>query len=89
VARRNVICTPMFKYRRSAPKTEFLGWGYTAIRKETTEATSPRLLSYRSCMAGGMAGSSGSLKDIQTKFRETAHSCKAKVAGVATKRKRK
>lgn len=88
MARRNVICTPMFKYRRSAPKGEFLGWGYTAIRKETTEATSPKLLSYRSCMAGAMSGASGSLKDIQTKFRETAHSCKSKVAGVITKRKK-
>lgn len=88
MARRQVICTPMFKYRRSAPATEFLGWGFTAIRKETTEATSPKLLAYRSCVAGSMAGASGSLKDIQTKFRESAHSCKAKVAGVPTKRKK-
>jgi len=79
VARHNVICTPMFKYRRSAPRGEFLGWGYTAIRKETTEAHSPRLLKYRSCMAGGMSGAHGSLKDIQTRFRDTAHACKAKL----------
>ncbi len=87
MARRNVICTPMFKYRRTAPKTEFLGWGFTAIRKETTEATSPKLLAYRSCVAGGMSRASGSLKVIQEKFRETAHACKAKVAGVKTVKK--
>lgn len=84
MARRNVICTPMFKYRRAAPKTPFLGWGYTAIRKESTEATSPKLLGYRSCVAGLMSGASGNLKDIQEKFRETAHSCKSKVAGLKT-----
>lgn len=88
MARRQVICTPMFKYRRAAPATEFLGWGFTAIRKESTEATSPKLLAYRSCVAGVMGGASGSLKDIQTKFREAAHSCKSRVAGVATKRKK-
>lgn len=84
MARRMVICTPMFKYRRSAPKTPFLGWGFTAIRKESTEASSPKLLAYRSCVAGAMSGASGTLKDIQEKFRETAHSCKSKVAGVKT-----
>ncbi len=84
MARRQVICTPMFKYRRSAPKTPFLGWGFTAIRKESTEATSPKLLGYRSCIAGLMGGASGNLKDIQEKFRESAHSCKAKVAGMKT-----
>lgn len=84
MARRNVICTPMFKYRRSAPSTPFLGWGYTAIRKESTEATSPKLLAYRSCMAGGMSGKSGTLEVIQTAFRELAHSCKSKVAGTKT-----
>ncbi len=88
MARTQVVCTPMFKYRRSAPKTEFLGWGFTAIRKESTEATSPRLLAYRSCMAGGMSGVSGSLKEVQTKFREMAHSCKSKVAGVVSRRKK-
>lgn len=84
MARRNVICTPMFKYYRKAPKTPFLGWGFKAVRKETTEASSPKLLAYRSCVAGEMSGKSGTLKDIQEAFRATAHSCKAKVAGVAT-----
>lgn len=84
MARRNVITTPMFKYRRAAPKTPFLGWGFTAIRKETTEATSPKLLAYRGCVAGAMSGARGTLEAIQTKFRESAHACKAKVAGVAT-----
>lgn len=84
MARRNVICTPMFKYKRSAPKTPFIGWGYTAIRKESTEATSPKLLAYRSCVAGAMSGASGTLADIQTRFRESAHSCKSKVSGIKT-----
>ena len=56
--------------------------------KETTEATSPKLLAYRSCVAGMMSTASGSLKEVQTKFREAAHSCKAKVAGMATKLKK-
>lgn len=88
MARRQVITTPMFKYRRSAPKTPFLGWGFTAIRKESTEATSPKLLGYRSCVAGAMSGASGTLEAIQTKFREAAHACKAKVASMPTRRKR-
>ena len=78
----------MFKYRRSAPKGPFLGWGFTAIRKESTEATSPKLLGYRSCVAGIMAGSTGTLESIQTKFRETAHKCKEKVVGLKTIKKR-
>jgi len=84
MARRKVICTPMFKYRREAPRTPFLGWGFTAIRKESTEASSPKLLAYRSCVAGEMGGKSGTLKDIQEAFRGAAHTCKAKVAGVKT-----
>lgn len=88
MARRQVITTPMFKYRRSAPKTPFLGWGFTAIRKESTEATSPKLLAYRSCVAGVMSGAGGTLEAVQTKFREAAHACKSKVAAMATVRKR-
>lgn len=88
MARRQVITTPMFKYRRSAPRTPFLGWGFTAIRKESTEATSPHLLAYRSCVAGAMSGASGTLEAIQTKFREAAHACKTKVASVRTVLKR-
>lgn len=75
MARKNVITTPMFKYKRKSPDTEFLGWGHTAVRKATTEATSPRLLNYRSCIAGKMSGQSGSLKDIQEAFRSAAHAC--------------
>lgn len=76
MARTKVVTTPMFKYKRSAPKGEFIGWGFTAIRKATTEATSPRLLKFRSCVAGAMKGKSGSLKDIQEAFRGAAHACK-------------
>ena len=76
MARRNVITVPMFKYKRKTPATEFLGWGNVAVRKATTEATSPRLLKYRSCIAAKMAGKHGSLKDIQEAFRAAAHACK-------------
>lgn len=89
MARHNVIVTPMFKYKRSAPKTPFLGWGYIAIRKESTEATSPRLLKYRSCMAGALAGKKYSnLKDIQSSFRTQAPTCAKEAAGAKTILKR-
>jgi len=78
MARTKVITTPMFKYKRSAPKSPFLGWGYVAVRKESTEATSPRLLKYRSCVAGEMSGKSGNLKEIQEAFRAAAHKCSGK-----------
>ena len=77
MARRKVITVPMFKYRREAPKTPFLGWGYVAVRKATTEATSPRLLKYRACIAGKMKGRSfANLKEVQEAFRAAAHECK-------------
>jgi len=77
MARRKVVVTPMFKYTREAPKTPFLGWGYTAIRKESTEATSPRLLKYRSCVAGELKGKTfANLKEVQEAFRAAAHKCK-------------
>lgn len=88
MARKNVIVVPMFKYRRSAPKTPFLGWGYTAIRKARTVATSPRLLSYRSCMAGALAGKKyANLKDIQSAFRTQAPTCAKEAAGKPTRLK--
>jgi hypothetical protein len=78
----------MMKYRRSAPKTPFLGWGYTAIRKIRTVATSPRLLSYRSCMAGALSGKKyANLKDIQTAFKTTAPTCAKEASAKPTKLK--
>ena len=85
MARRSVITATMFRYRRSAPRTPFLGWGYTAVRKASTVATSPRLLSYRSCMAGALAGKKyANLKDIQTAFKTTAPTCKVEAASKKT-----
>lgn len=85
MARRKVIVTPMFKYKRSAPKTPFLGWGYVATRKATTEATSPRLLKYRSCMAGALAGKKyANLAEIQKTFRETAPKCASEARAAPT-----
>jgi hypothetical protein len=75
----------MFKYKRSAPKTPFLNWGYTAVRKARTVATSPRLLAYRGCMAGALKGKTyANLKEIQTAFKTTAPTCKAEAAGKKT-----
>ena len=80
MARKNVITTPMFSYKRKAPKGEFLGWGYTATRKESTVAKSPRLLKFRSCVAGKLKGKKfGSLKEVQEAFRKSAHECKAEI----------
>jgi hypothetical protein len=78
----------MFKYRRSAPKSPFLGWGYVATRKARTVATSPRLLKYRSCMAGALAGKKyANLKDIQTAFKTQAPTCAKEASGSPTKLK--
>lgn len=80
MARRKVITTPMFKYERSPPKSEYLGWGKYAIRKATTEATSPRLLKYRACIAAALGGKKyANLKEVQEAFRRAAHECKQKI----------
>jgi len=80
MTRRKVIPTPMFKYEREPPKTPYLGWGKTAIRKVTTVATSPRLLKFRSCIAAEMSGKDfANLKEVQEHFRRTAKECAAKV----------
>ena len=85
MARRKVITVPMFKYRREAPKSPFLGWGYTAIRKATTEATSPRLLAYRSCIASKLAGRKfANLKEVQEEFRRIAPECAREAASKPT-----
>ena len=85
MARKNVITATMFKYRRRAPKTPFLGWGYIAIRKARTVATSPRLLAYRSCMAGSLAAKKyANLKEIQTAFKTAAPTCAKEAAGKPT-----
>jgi len=79
MARRHVVVTPMMKVRRRSPKSPYLGWGHTQTRKVTTEATSPRLLKYRSCIAAKMSGRHfGSLKEVQEAFRAAAHECSRK-----------
>jgi len=81
MARKAVITATMFKYRRRAPKTPFLGWGYTAVRKARTVATSPRLLSYRACIAGELSGKKfANLKEIQTAFKTAAPRCASEAA---------
>lgn len=81
MARKNVLVMPMYKYYRRAPKSEFLGWGYIATRKATTTATSPRLLAYRSCIAGELVNKKfGSLKSVQEAFKAAANKCKAEAS---------
>jgi hypothetical protein len=80
MARRKVVTTPMMKIVRESPKGSYLGWGKTQVRKLTTEATAPKLLKYRSCVAGELAGKEyKDLKSVQEAFREAAHRCKEKV----------
>lgn len=69
MARHKVEVTPMYRYRRDAPKTPFLGWGTWAIRKVTNIVTDPRLIKINACMAREMSGKHGTLKDIQEHFR--------------------
>jgi len=77
MARKKVVTVDMMKVRRAAPKSPFLGWGYEQTRKTSTDATSPRLLSYRSCVAGSLAGKEfASLKEVQEAFQEAAGKCK-------------
>ena len=85
MARKAVITATMFKYRRRAPRTPFLGWGYIAIRQARTVATSPRLLAYRSCMAGALAGKKyTNLKGIQEAFKTQAPTCAREAAAKPT-----
>ena len=79
MARRKVVATEMMVVKREAPKTPFLGWGYEATRKLTTRAKSPKLLKYRSCIAGEMSGKSGTLRSIQEAFKAAAAKCKGMV----------
>jgi hypothetical protein len=72
---------PYFKYWRSEPSGEYLGWGKVAVRKASTEATSPKLLAYRSCMAREMHGKTfKNLKEVQESFKSTAGRCKVEAA---------
>lgn len=83
MARRKVVTTPMMEIERKSPKSPYLGWGKTQVRKLTTEATSPKLLKYRSCVAGELAGQKfPDLKSVQEAFRRAAHECKAKLGEV-------
>jgi hypothetical protein len=84
MARRKVVTTPMMKIVRSAPKGDYLGWGKTQVRKVTTEATSPKLLEYRKCVAKKVHGEEkkkkyASLREVQEAFRKAAHECKEEV----------
>lgn len=80
MARRKVVSTEMMTVERATPKKPFLGWGKYATRKLRTRASSPRLLKYRGCVAGELAGKTfADLKGVQEAFASAAHSCKAKL----------
>lgn len=80
MARRHVVSTEMMKVERKTPKGAYLGWGKYAIRKLTTNASSPKLLKYRGCVGGELSGKTFSdLKGVQEAFRDAAHACKARV----------
>jgi len=79
MARRHVVTVPMMEVKRSAPKSPFIGWGYKQVRKTTTEATSERLLRFRSCIAGEMSGRDyANLREVQEAFRKAAKKCSGK-----------
>lgn len=89
MARKNVLVMPMYKYYRKAPKSEFLGWGFVATRKVTSVAASPKLLAYRSCVAGKLSGKKfANLKAIQEEFKKVADECSKAVATKRTERKK-
>jgi len=82
------ITTPYFKYKRATPANLGGGvWNPIAVRKVTTEATSPRLLSYRACVASGMKAAKeglagkkfATIKAVQDAFKSVAAACKAKI----------
>jgi len=53
-------------------------WGTHAIRKVTTKATSPKLLNYRSCVAGELRGKDfDNLADVQEAFYKATQECKS------------
>jgi len=80
MARRKVITTPMMKLKRKFPKSPFVGWGPTQVRKIHTEATSSTLLRYRSCIAGKMSGKSfPNLEAVQKAFAAAAHECREEI----------
>ena len=86
MARRHVTATEMMRVERKTPtgKGGFLGWGKYATRKLHNNQTAPKLVAFKTCMQSNMSGKSGSLKDIQEAFRESAHACKAKVANIVS-----
>jgi hypothetical protein len=70
MARHKVEVTPMYRYERSAPRSEFLGWGKWAIRKTTNIVRDPRLVKINNCMAAQLGGKKFSnLKAVQEAFR--------------------
>ena len=76
MARHKVVVTEMMKVRRASPKTPFLGWGNTAIRKLTTVASAPGLLKYRGCIQGALVGKKyANLKGVQEAFTAAAKHC--------------
>jgi len=82
MARRKVVTTTMFRYERDIHKNTGGGiFGRFATRKETTRATSDKLLRYRACIEGKMQGTADKLEtlgDVQRAFAIAASLCSGK-----------
>ena len=88
--RRSVLALPMeIIFRKTPAKLDGGHWGNIAKRLPgKTRATSPRLLSYRACIAGELAGKKpGSIGAVQKAFTEAAAKCKEEAAKKPTIKK--
>ena len=75
MARRKVVTETFMKVKKPAV------FGGQQVRKVTTEATSPRLLKYRACIAESLAGKSyPDYMAVREAFKEAAHKCKAELS---------
>jgi len=90
VRRRAVLTLPMMVMERATPaKLDGGHWGRRAVRfPGKTRATSPRLLTYRMCIAGELRGKSfASIGEVQKAFKTAASKCKGEAAGKPTIKK--
>jgi len=80
LARTKVITTEMMVVKKPA------AFGGRQVRKITTNATSPRLLKYRGCIATAMQGKKYSnYEAVRNAFREAAKTCAGRLSEVVKK----
>lgn len=88
--RRSVVALPMMLMHRKTPETLGGGhWGAIAKRfPGKTRAYSPRLLSYRMCIAGKLKGTKhDSIGAVQAAFTRAAEECKKEAESKPTIKK--